>query len=405
MPEKRRYKYREVFEHVYQGILRGRYQPGSRIPTEMELATRFDASRMTVSRALRDLQNQGFLLRRHGAGTFVRDQHRPATGTVGLIFPDFPGFHASVADAMTAELTRQIQAAGFGFFMGEPLHGGVHAVLQHPEKACEPYLARRPVCVFFTPVELPADQAAANVQIVDLFERERIPVVLVDRDVCDFPARSRHDLIGVDNFGAAYTLARHLLSLGHRRIHFVGTSALAATVTARIMGYQAALLQHGIVPDPGWVHRGDPGLLEFARELDTHSVDAFMCSNDHIAANLMRHFATLGVRVPEDIPVVGFDDTPFAVLLAPPLTTVRQPAADLAVAALRVMLERLADPSLPPREIRLPCELVIRESCGSLRAAAGARQGAGDAPRGLTSRTGAPSSFAADAGGGKKKRV
>ena len=367
MPEPKRHKYREVFEHVYQGILRGRYRPGSRIPTEMELATRFEASRMTVSRALRDLQNQGFLLRRHGAGTFVQDQQRQATGMVGLIFPDFPGFHSSVFDAMTVELTRQIQAAGYGLYLGNPLHGGVNAVLQHPEEVCEPYLARKLVCAFFTPVELPPDQMGANLQIVERFERERIPVVLVDRDICDFPARSRHDLIGIDNFGAAYSLAQHLLSVGHRRIHFVGTSAVATTVSVRIMGYQAALIQHGIMPDPKWVHRGDPGLLEFARELDSRSADAFMCSNDHVAALLMRHFAALGIRVPEDVAVVGFDDTPFAGLLAPPLTTVRQPAADLGAAAMRAMLERLADPSLPPREIRLPSEVVIRESCGAAR--------------------------------------
>lgn len=365
MPEPRRHKYREVFEHVYQGILRGRYRPGSRIPTEMELATRFEASRMTVSRALRDLQNQGFLLRRHGAGTFVQDPQRQNSGTVGLMFPVFPGFHTGVFDSFTVELTRQIQVAGYGLFLGHPLYGGVNAVLEHPEKACEPYLARSLSCVFFTPVELPPEQMVANLRIVEVFERERIPVVLVDRDICSFPARSRHDLIGVDNFGAAFMLAQHLLKLGHRRIHFVGTSTVASTVSARIMGYQAALIQHGIMPDANWVHRGDPGQLEFARELDPKSADAFLCSNDHVAAILMRHFANLSVRVPEDVAVVGFDDTPFAPLLAPPLTTVRQPAVDLATAAMHAMVERLTDRSIPPREIRLPCELVIRESCGA----------------------------------------
>lgn len=428
MAEKRRYKYREVFEHVYQGILRGRYRPGSRIPTEMELATRFEASRMTVSRALRDLQNQGFLLRRHGAGTFVQDQHRPLTGTVGLVFPDFPGFHSSVFDAMTVELTRQIQAAGYGFFMGEPLHGGVataqddpettgephlpggaaHAHqlrLQHAEKACEPYLARRPVCIFFTPVELPADQMAVNLRIIEIFEQEHIPVVLVDRDICDFPERSRHDLIGVDNFGSAYVMARHLLSLGHRRIHFVGTSAVAATVTARIMGYQAALIQHGVVPEPEWVHRGDPSLLEFARGLDTRSADAFMCSNDHVAAILMRHFAALGIRVPDDVAVVGFDDTPFAPLLAPPLTTIRQPAIDLGVAAVRVMLERLADPNLPAREIRLPSRLVVRESCGAPSRIHSGGQVTGVSPQESSPGVTAPANVRTEGAPRKKKRV
>lgn len=403
MAEQRRRKYREVFDHVYQGIMRGRYRPGSRIPTEMELASRFGASRMTVSRALRELQTQGFLLRRHGAGTFVQEQHRQGTGTVGLIFPDFPGFHSSVFDAMTLELTRQIQAAGFGLFLGDPVHGGVDAVLQDPERVCEPYLARKLACVFFTPVELPPDQMVANVRMVELFERERIPVVLVDRDICDFPARSRYDLIGVDNFSSAFSLAQHLIRVGHRRIHFVGTSAVAATVSVRIMGYQAALIQHGIVPEPAWVHRGDPGQLEFARSLDPQSADAFLCSNDHVAAMLLRHFAALGVRVPHDVAVVGFDDTPFAALLAPPLTTVRQPALDLGAAAMRAMLERLSDPNLPPREIRLPSELVIRESCGSKGAAAS--DGGWSVPEATSvSRAGVEMPIEASAGRANRKR-
>lgn len=367
MSDSRRHKYREVFEHVYQGIVRGRYRPGSRIPTETELATRFNASRMTVSRALRDLQIQGLLLRRPGAGTFVQEQQRQATGTVGLIFPDFPGFHAGVFDSMTVELTQQIQAAGFGVFIGDPLHGGVNAVLQDPERVCEPYLARKLVGVFFIPVELPPEHMDANRQVLEVFEQHRIPVVLLDRDIYDFPGRSGHDLVGVDNFGAAYVIAEHLLRLGHRRIHFVGTSAIAATVSVRIMGYQAALLQHRIVPQPEWIHRGDPRSMEFARGLDPRSADAFLCSNDHVAALLMRHFAMLGIRVPDDVAIAGFDDTPFAGLLAPPLTTVRQPATALGATAMRALLERLADHGIAPREIRLSCELVVRESCGARR--------------------------------------
>ncbi len=366
MPEPRQPKYRQIFEHVYDGILRGRYRPGSRIPTELELAAQFEASRMTVSRALRDLESEGFLLRRHGAGTFVRENGGRATGSVGLIFPGFPGFHSGIFDAMTLEITRRAQAAGYGLVLGDPLQGGVDAALGDPQKICEPYLVRRVACVFFTPVELPPEQMAGNARITDIFEEAGIPVILVDRDICDFPARSNHDLVGIDNFASAYNLAEHLLRQGYRELHFAATSAVAGTITARILGYQSAMIRHGILPDLKWVHRGDPQSPSFARELAEEAAgSAILCSNDHLAAILMRHFAPLGVRVPGDVAVVGFDDTPFAPLLAPPLTTVRQPGAELGAAAVRLMLERLADPRIPPREVRLPCELVVRESCGT----------------------------------------
>lgn len=366
MPEQKDFKYRQISDHVYQGILGGRYRPGSRIPTEMELATHFEASRMTVSRALRDLVSQGLLLRRHGAGTFVRGVESRTVGAVGLLLPDFPWVHDGVFHTLALEVTRQAQAAGYTLLLRDPAQGGVEALVQDPEGVCELYIRQEAVCVIFAPAELPPEDMSANVRLAETLQRAHIPLVLVDRDIYEFPARSHHDLLGVDNVGASYALAKHLLSLGHRRIHYVAMSTVAATVGARIMGYKMALLDQGIVPENNWVHRGDTQSLDFVRELVEHaSADAFMCSNDHVAAMLMRHLAALGVRVPRDVAIVGFDDAPFASVLAPPLTTVRQPGTELGAAAARLMLERLAHRDSPAREVRLSCELVIRESCGA----------------------------------------
>jgi GntR family transcriptional regulator, arabinose operon transcriptional repressor len=366
MPEQKDFKYRQISDHVYQGILGGRYRPGARIPTEMELATHFDASRMTVSRALRDLVSQGLLLRRHGAGTFVRGVEARTVGSVGLLLPDFPWVHDGVFHTLALEVTRQAQAAGYTLLLRDPAQGGIEALVQDPEGVCELYIRQEAACVIFAPAELPTEDMSVNVRLAETLERANIPLVLVDRDICEFPARSHHDLVGVDNVGASYVLAQHLLGLGYRRIHYVAMSTVAATVSARIMGYKMALLEQGIMPEADWVHRGDPQALEFVRDLVEHAAaEAFMCSNDHVAAMLMRHLAALGVRVPKDVAIVGFDDAPFASVLAPPLTTVRQPGTELGAAAARVMLERLAHPDSSPREVRLSCELIIRESCGA----------------------------------------
>lgn len=368
MAQERLPKYRQIYDHVHESIQRGKYRPGARIPTEMELASRFGASRMTVSRALRDLETKGLLLRRHGAGTFVRERVAGPHKAIGVFFPMFPGFDSSIWNGTTLEIARLVQAAGYELILGDPIQGGVDATLEDPTRSCEPYLAKEAACVLFTPVELPPSQMGANGRIAEAFERAGIPIVLVDRDICDFPERSRHDLVGIDNFGASYALTQHLLKLGHRRLHYVGTSAVAATVTARIAGYQSALLAHDIVPQPEWIHRGDPSSLEFVRELvKTASADVFLCSNDHVAAFLMRHLTTMGVRIPDDLAVVGFDDTAFAPLLASPLTTIRQPDVELGAAAVRMVMQRLAEPGMPTQEIRLSCELVVRESCGAAK--------------------------------------
>jgi DNA-binding LacI/PurR family transcriptional regulator len=94
-------------------------------------------------------------------------------------------------------------------------------------------------------------------------------------------------------------------------------------------------------------------------------VDAVICANDHVAALLLRSLEKANVRVPRDVRVVGFDDVKYATLLSVPLTTIHQPCREIAVAAFRAMLERMADPTLPPRGITLSPRLVVRESCGA----------------------------------------
>jgi DNA-binding LacI/PurR family transcriptional regulator len=97
------------------------------------------------------------------------------------------------------------------------------------------------------------------------------------------------------------------------------------------------------------------------------SCDAFVCANDRIAGRLMHHLRQRGIRIPEDVRIVGIDDVVYASLLPVPLTTVHQPCRDIGEIALRLMLERLERPDMPARQVLLDCSLVIRESCGAER--------------------------------------
>jgi len=96
-----------------------------------------------------------------------------------------------------------------------------------------------------------------------------------------------------------------------------------------------------------------------------HSLEALVCINDRIAGQLMHLFLQRKIRVPEDIRLIGIDDVSYASLLPVPLTTVHQPTHEIGEAALRVMLDRIQNPKLPPRELLLDGELVIRVSCGA----------------------------------------
>ncbi len=117
---------------------------------------------------------------------------------------------------------------------------------------------------------------------------------------------------------------------------------------------------------PDFVKVGEPDDLKFVRTLTgKRGLDSIICANDQVAAVLMRSLETVGVRVPHDVRVVGFDDVRYAMLLSVPLTTMHQPRRDIGVIAFRMMMDRIADPTLPARSNVLPPRLVVRESCGA----------------------------------------
>jgi GntR family transcriptional regulator, arabinose operon transcriptional repressor len=216
-------------------------------------------------------------------------------------------------------------------------------------------------------VEFSANRYQANHRIVAAFDRARIPVVLLDRDLEPYPQRSKYDLVGIDNRRTGYLATEHLIKTGAKRIAFFARPNSAPTVDARIAGYREALLSQ----ESGGAKRdlvtiGDASDPKFIRSiLKKHNPDAFVCANDHTAGNLMHTLISLGQRIPENIRIMGIDDVKYARLLPVPLTTLHQPCRDIGRMAMAVMLDRIANPDLPPRDVLLRCEVVMRKSCGT----------------------------------------
>ncbi len=356
-------KHRRVYQTIHRAIVSGEYAVGMRIPTESELSDRFSVSRPTVSRALRDLEQQGYLLRRRRLGTFVREPERRPSGLLGLTVPRTEGgILASICNA----LSRKSQASGYGLLFGGSPPRDSDWVPLDIDRYCQQFIERDVAGVFFLPYIVAADRMDVNLQIATQLSDAGIAVILLDRDAVEFPRRSRFDLIGVDNHRNGYALTTHLLDRGAKRIHFVTLEKAPSTCRARASGYHAALIEHGIIPDDAWMHvwRTEAAHDLAQRLVADGDADAYVCANDDIARELLHHFATLGVRVPEDVRVVGHDDLPFARALPVPLTTMHQPTRELGEIAVMTMLERLEHPNLPPRDIMLTCEVVQRETCG-----------------------------------------
>jgi DNA-binding LacI/PurR family transcriptional regulator len=201
-----------------------------------------------------------------------------------------------------------------------------------------------------------------NHRIVSALDAAGIPVVLLDRPVTPYPDPGTHDLVGIDNRRAGYVMTEHLITMGASRIVFVRQSSNSVTVDARESGYRRAMrIQHEALD----AVRLDPSNKNAVRAmLRTHNPDGIVCANDRTAGRLMHTLLRVGVRIPSDMRLVGIDDVEYASLLPVPLTTYRQPTRQIGEVALSMMLTRVSHRDLPAHDIRLRCELIVRESCG-----------------------------------------
>ena len=192
--------------------------------------------------------------------------------------------------------------------------------------------------------------------------RSDTKIALVGKHHLPFPS------VQVDNFGAAREITSHLLHLGHRHIAFISGPPNLTSVQDRLAGYKASLEERGISEDNRLICEGDFGAesgysatLSLLRGEPTPT--AIFAANDRMAISAMAAAADVGLRVPNDLTVVGFDDIITASLVRPSLTTVALPAYEIGASAMRLML-RLLEGEECPKTIWLPTQLVIRQSSG-----------------------------------------
>ncbi|MCA2221953.1 LacI family DNA-binding transcriptional regulator [Nonomuraea aurantiaca] len=194
--------------------------------------------------------------------------------------------------------------------------------------------------------------------------RAHLPLVVIDP--LNLP-RVRVTSIGSTNFAGGFAATQHLLSLGHRRIAYLGGPATAACNQARLHGYRAAMEAEGVPVSPAYVQTGHfhyhDGVVTGAAVLDlARAPTAIFAGNDEMALGVMEAARARGLRIPEDLSIVGFDDTQLAPMASPPLTTVRQPLREMGGVALRTALRLAAGEKIDSHHVELATELIVRGS-------------------------------------------
>jgi LacI family transcriptional regulator, galactose operon repressor len=194
------------------------------------------------------------------------------------------------------------------------------------------------------------------------------PVVLVDDECFDFPI----DSVITDNVVGAYTAVKHLISLGHQRIAFVAEKSQHPAWEERFEGYLRALEEADISLDKSLIARIPLGYsLDFSEEPNIFKADnvptAVFAANDYFALMILEKMKQLGLRCPEDVSVVGFDDRPIATTCEPALTTVQVPLQCLAEHAVNRLIELMENPDKEPIKINIYTRLIERKSCGAIK--------------------------------------
>lgn len=203
----------------------------------------------------------------------------------------------------------------------------------------------------------------AHDEMFDQLARSDVPFVVAGRP----PHAQAASYVDVDNISGAYNAVRHLAILGRKRIASISAPFTTTTGMDRMEGYKKALDDSGLSFDPNLVAECDfterSGYYSIQKLLP-HKPDGIFVASDTMALGAMKAIHEAGIRIPQDIAVVGYDDLPPATQTTPALTTIRQPIRRLGIQLVETLLDIIDNGPLPPRRVIFGTELIIRESCG-----------------------------------------
>jgi LacI family transcriptional regulator len=214
--------------------------------------------------------------------------------------------------------------------------------------------------------------SARNTDGLRELQENNIPIVLFDRVIEGLQCSQ----VFCDNSLGGYTGIKHLVELGHRRIGVVAAPMYPEPIIRRIRGTREAVAAFGIDDDPALLMCGDTQLFNMGYDAAKHLLQlptpptAIFALTDVTAVGVMHAVTELGLRIPDDLSVLGYDDIPIASYMMPPLTTIAQPIIEMGETAAELLLRHIQKPDLPFEKVVLPTHLVVRATTAQPRTSA-----------------------------------
>ena len=359
-PERNVPLYRQCSEALKKAIEGGQYAVGGFLPSERDLSERFGINRITLRKALAEIAREGLIENVPGAGNKVVASRRAAASSrvvscVMLRFAGLPMMSPYYADLLEG-IEEETTARGFDLLFQSVPEANLRTSDDKPKSAPKVSGATRVLGVLLV--------GGVTDELAVAYHKRGIQVMLVDK-----PAPSRaFSSIMPDNFDGAYRAAKHLLGLGHRRIAFLAAKK-DPVVESRHGGLVKAMEEAGLpFQRKDYIEGGyasEAAALAIGRYLHARRKDlatAVMAINDEAAIGALNALRTHGVKVPEDMSVVGFDDIVWAAHTHPPLTTLRIPRREMGRLAAQTLLNQVESARSTPVRLVLQTDLIVRKS-------------------------------------------
>jgi len=344
--------YKKIKEIVKEQILSGKWAVGQCIPTEKELSEKFNVSRFTVRQSLLELTREGYLHRQAGKGTFVQpwkrtqEQKRVHSGKkqIGLVLPYEEYAHTGdIIKGVESEATaldyrvvfvNSDRADDEWEILNELYQEGIEGLIYYFD-----------------------DVKNAEKNIIRLRELG-FPFVLLDHYLVDIAT----DYVVSDNFMGAWQATGHLLELGHREIGLLFNNRSMTSVNQRVIGYRKALERAGLPFNEELVFLKDKKHItdeEIAEVLQNELTALF--TTDLLASRVIKIATEMGIEIPKQLSVVGFDDIALSSVLIPALTTVRQKDEEMGREGVRILDDKIQGSKTLTQRV-LSTSLVVRDS-------------------------------------------
>lgn len=340
-----------LIEQIEQGV----YQPNDKIPTEEEFGKMTGLARATIRHAIQNLVQYGYLTRKRRLGTFVikRKQKTDEKPLIGILLPDIrKGYAPELARGVEDEAIKTKHSI---------ILGNTDDLSEKASYHVERFLENGVQGVVFIPT---ADSDDKNKQIIDKITDHDIPVVLADRTIPNLEI----DFVTTNNFEGAYQLNQYLIKNGHTKIATI-LSTRFSTERQRFEGYKKALSDNNISIDPSIIiaNMGPyvkedyvKAITELLKKYERFS--AIFTGNDRIAYRIYSVAETMGIRIPEDISITGYDDLVFKRSHPMELTTMHQPIHEMGHVSMKLLLSRIRGDSSEVTQRILKSNFIERTS-------------------------------------------